>query len=250
MPLSKTSLYGDPNKFSERLIAVSKELQEGHPLSTRLRTARKDGRVWAVIKEILAKIGIKLERLDKEAVAIKLHEFIEKNKKTLFADDQGTQNGKHFIKILENVLNVDPNTQKLNEPDQKLQKIFDDCAALINPIIKGADLKQKKEVERVQKEKEEIAKKEQEAKKLADKQKKEAAEKVKKEKVEAKKKKDEAAKLKNEKKMEIKSSSSKPEMKSALAQAAKNMKAATEKFMKTSQLAKKLNKPQGTSGSE
>jgi len=267
MPISKTSLHGDQDKLSERLIVVSKELEEGHVLSTRLRTARKDGRVWAVIKEILAKIGINLERANKATVAIKLHEFIEKNKQTLFVGTHGTQNREHFIKILEKVLNVNPLTQKTNEPDQKLQKLFDDCVAIIKPTNKintkdkQADLTQKeKAAEKAQKAKEakvlaeqkkaaaEKAQKDKEAKEakeLADKQKKEAAEKAQKEKAKAKNNKE--AKKSKKDDQEIKTTSSNPEMKSALGKAAENMAAARKKFMETSKLAKKHNNPPSTS---
>lgn len=130
MTLTKTTIYGNTTELSERLTKISQELQEGYVLSTRLRTSKKDGRIWATIKSILAKIHIKLERVDKTDVALKLQQYIEKNK-NLFAGENGKTNRELLTKILENVFNVNRNTQKLNEPDQKIQKIFDNCVSLL-----------------------------------------------------------------------------------------------------------------------
>ncbi|KIA77065.1 ankyrin repeat domain-containing protein [Parachlamydia acanthamoebae] len=121
-------------ELHKQLINMAKEVQvSDKTVSTKLQVSKWNGKLWRILTNFLAKIGIKLERTNASHVAEKLNTFVSKNN-TFFNDDYYADNFKNLKKIFEKVLSIDSDSGK-NLKNQKYTKIFDKCIDCITKKV-------------------------------------------------------------------------------------------------------------------
>jgi hypothetical protein len=120
---TKTSLIGAQGTLADRLAIVAKEMQEGHALTTKLRTGHLNGRFIAILKNLLASMGIQLERTTFLHVAQKLELFINQNQ-AAFAGLENVKNRENCQIILDKIV-----AGRLE--NKKLKKCYDTCVKII-----------------------------------------------------------------------------------------------------------------------
>lgn len=116
---TKTSLIGGQGTLADRLAIIAKEMQEGHALTTKLRTGHLNGRFIAILKNLLASVGIQLERTTFLHVAQKLELFINQNQ-AAFAGLENVKNRENCQIILDKIV-----AGRLE--NAKLKKCYDTC---------------------------------------------------------------------------------------------------------------------------
>lgn len=121
---TKTSLIGAQGTLADRLAIVAKEMQEGHALTTKLRTGHLNGRFIALVKNLLASVGIKLERTTFLHVAQKLELFINQNH-AAFAGLENVKNRENCQIILDKIVEG-------RLENEKLKKCYDTCVKIIH----------------------------------------------------------------------------------------------------------------------